>query len=100
MKPFVLFLVTYFCVSGLPLTRRVPCSVGLLFLSTVNHMSVCVLQVTEQHPTSGLWKGFRCTTSGLMTRPGYFPATSVVLIDPHSQLPQRLLCYVWLIGTE
>ena len=70
---------------------------SLLVYSGLCHICIacivlyCMLQVTEQHPTSGLWKGFRCTTSGLMTRPGYFPATAVVLIDPQSELSQCLL---------
>jgi len=73
-------------MGGLPSTERHLCS--MLSLSRVSGR---LLQVTEQHPTNGLWKGFRCTTSGLMTRPGYFPATSVVLIDPQSELSHCVL---------
>jgi hypothetical protein len=44
-------------------------------------------QVTEQNPSSGIWKGFRCGAyNGVMTRTGYFPANAVVLIDPQRKL--------------
>lgn len=87
------------CGSGKPKSKKSKCSHEASSnlraravkdynnLQDASHLSFRegeLITVTEQNPSNGLWKGFRCGAySGVMTRPGYFPANAVVLIDPH-----------------